>query len=54
MRQTSSSMQSIDRARAHAATETETEFALMRGLVHGAVLSMVVWTAILYLTFGLR
>jgi hypothetical protein len=54
VRRTSSTMQSIDRARGQATTEADEQHALMRGLVHGMILSMVIWTAILYLTLGLQ
>ena len=35
-------------------TATDDQHALMRGLVHGVILSMVVWTAAFYLTLTLR
>jgi hypothetical protein len=40
-------------ARARAAAVSDDQHALMRGVVHGVVLSMFVWTAALYLTFVL-
>ncbi len=54
MRRTSSTVQSIDRARGEATTEADEQHALMRGLIHGAILSMMIWTAILYLTLVLH
>jgi hypothetical protein len=54
VRQTSSTVQSIHPARSHAATEADEQHALMRGLVHGVILSMLMWTAALYLAFVLR
>jgi hypothetical protein len=54
VRQTSSTVQLTDRARGQATTEPDEQHALMRGLVHGVILSMVVWTAALYLTLVLR
>ena len=54
VRRTSSSVQSIDRARGQATTEADEQHALMRGLIHGAILSMAIWTAILYLTLVLH
>jgi hypothetical protein len=35
-------------------TATDDQHAVMRGLVHGVILSMVVWTAAFYLTLALR
>jgi hypothetical protein len=54
VRQTSSPVQSIDRARDHATTGANEQHALMRGLVHAVILSMVAWTAALYVTLFLR
>jgi hypothetical protein len=47
-------MQSIRRARGHATAEADEQHAPMRGLVHGVILSMAVWTAALYITLVLR
>jgi hypothetical protein len=46
-------VQSIQRVHGQATTETDEQHALMRGLVHGVILSMVVWTAALYVTLSL-
>ena len=54
MRQNSSTVQSHDQVRGRYVTATDDEHALMRGLVHGVILSMVMWTAALYLTLALR
>ncbi len=54
MRQNSSSARSIDRPHAYAVTETAEQYGLKRGLWNGVVLSMAVWTAVLYLTLVTR
>jgi hypothetical protein len=38
----------------HATTEADEQHALMRGLVHGVILSLMVWTSLLYLTLSVR
>jgi hypothetical protein len=53
VRQTSSTVQSADYARGHPDRGADHQHALMRGLVHGVILSMMVWTAALYLTLVL-
>jgi hypothetical protein len=54
VRQISSTTQSSHQAHARIAAAEDEQHALMRGLVHGVILSMVVWTAALYLTLILR
>jgi hypothetical protein len=54
VRQTSSTVQLTHHARGQATTQRDEQHALMRGLVHGVILSMVVWTAALYVTLALR
>jgi hypothetical protein len=54
VRQISSTIQSTHQARDHSAAVTDDQYALMRGVVHGVILSMILWTAALYLTLALR
>ena len=54
MVQISSTTQSSHQAHVRIAAAEDEQQALMRGLVHGVILSMVVWTAALYLTLILR
>lgn len=55
MRQISSTVQSFHRARGRGADVTDDQHAMMRGVVHGVILSMLVWTAAaLCLTLALR
>lgn len=48
MRQTSSTMHSSHHTRSQAAAAEDEQNMLMRGLVHGVILSIAVWTAGLY------
>jgi hypothetical protein len=54
VRQNSSTVQLKDQAGGRCVTETDDQRALMRGLAHGVILSMGIWTAALYLTLVLR
>jgi hypothetical protein len=46
-------VQSPHDAHGHTAVAADEQHMLVRGVVHGVILSMVVWTAALYLTFVL-
>ena len=48
MRQVSSAMQSPHHAQSQVAAAEDEQSMLMRGLVHGVILSIVVWTAAWY------
>jgi hypothetical protein len=41
-------------SRVKVAAADDEQHALMRGVVHGVILSLAVWTAVLYLALGLR
>lgn len=54
MRQISATMQSSRPGHGSSAAETDDQHALMRGVVHGVLLSMIVWTAALSVALALR
>jgi hypothetical protein len=54
VRQTSSTVQSADYARGRPDQGADHPDALMRGLIHGVILSIMVWTGVLYLALVLR
>ena len=54
MQYVSHTMQSNRRMIARTGVAENEQHALMRGLVHGVILSLVVWTAAIYLTLVLR
>jgi hypothetical protein len=54
VRQNSSAVQSDDQECGRDVTATDEHHAATRGIVHGVILSMVVWTAALYLILTLR
>jgi hypothetical protein len=43
-------MQTPSQTRGRSATMSDDQHALMRGVVHGVILSVFLWTAALYLT----
>ena len=53
MREISSAMQTPSQPWGRSATVTDDQHALMRGVVHGVILSVLVWTAAVYLTLAL-
>jgi hypothetical protein len=53
VQQTSSRVHSSHHATRSLTEAQDEECTLMRGLVHGVILSTVVWTAVLYLTIVL-
>jgi hypothetical protein len=53
VRQISSNVQIPHQTRGRSAAVTDDQHALMRGVVHGVILSVFVWTAALYLTLVL-
>jgi hypothetical protein len=53
VRQLSSKMQTPNQPWGRSAAVTDDQHALMRGLVHGVILSVFVWTAAVYLTLAL-
>jgi hypothetical protein len=54
VRQTSTTVLSHDQVRDRYVTAADDGHALMRGLVHGLILSMAMWTAALYVVLALR
>ena len=46
-------VQQIDQSRAEVAVADNEEHALVRGVVHGLILSLAIWTGVLYLTLSL-
>jgi hypothetical protein len=54
VRQIPSTVRHSQQPRASVATANDEQHGLMRGVVHGMILSLAVWTAALYLTLGLR
>jgi hypothetical protein len=53
VRQISPTMQTPNQPRGRSTAVTDDQHALMRGLVHGVILSVFVWTAAVYLTLAL-
>jgi hypothetical protein len=53
VRHISSNTQTPNQPRGRSAAVTDDQYALMRGLVHGVILSVFVWTAAVYLTLAL-
>ncbi len=53
VRQISSTGQTTNQTRGRGAAVSDDQQALMRGVVHGVILSVFVWTAALYLTLVL-
>jgi hypothetical protein len=54
VQQTSTTVHSHDQVSDRCVTATDDGHALIRGLVHGLILSMAMWTAALYVTLALR
>ena len=54
MRQVSSTLQSTDEQRDRSVSVADEQHALMRGVIHGVILSLAMWTAALYFVLALR